>query len=711
MAVQSERPAPGFTDVHVAGGGDPIITYRTNLVTYQEALVKGQFVGLGWNGSGHILPVRARHDVVNHACPQAFWVELDGQLLHARWRSADVTVRDHETGREAIVALEHAVRPVSIRVHTRLDGTAVLDRWLEIENLSDRPAALAAAFPWSGVLQTLGAPCDPESAPFSAGYFSDAHALNEGDFTWHPLPFARCTIDGRYRRDRHRHPFFVVRNHLTGEHFFGQLAWSGGYAFEFDLDDGHKIGWPPRLCFRAGPDAPAPQRMIDPGETVSTPHMHLGLVIGDLDACAQAMHEHLRTSWFVQPPANRAGLVEAGVGPEQQITPDLVRHEVDVLASVGAELFFIDASWYTPPNGSWSLTVGDWRPDPQRLQEGIEPIRDYVHEKGLLFGLWMEPERIGPESEVYRQHPDWVQRRYDGDVPPRMHVDMTDPQVLAWMEQQIDRLIGEYELDFFRLDYNVGHIGPAGCIERGAFTENTYWRYYEFVYAMWQRLRDRYPNVIFENCAGGGGRTDIGMTRVFNHTWITDWQAAPRSFSITSGMTLALPPERVDRLTGMGQECYRTADIDFQARLSIFVHPTVSCQHPIGTRPNPVQRARVRHALNIYKQFVRPIHRTSRIYHHTPVVDGLDPAGWGALELASADRRKAMVGLFRLADPADDEFLLRARGLDISKQYDVTFDNAEEKCVLDGYVLARQGIPIHLRSSLTSELLLIEAKD
>ena len=92
---------------------------------------------------------------------------------------------------------------------------------------------------------------------------------------------------------------FLVRNHATGEYFVAQLAWSGGYSFEFDLAAApHAKDGTARLYFRAGPDAPAPQRVIAPAESVRTPELHLGLVMGDFDHGIQAMHAHLRRSVF-----------------------------------------------------------------------------------------------------------------------------------------------------------------------------------------------------------------------------------------------------------------------------------------------------------------------------------------------------------------------------------------------------------------------------
>lgn len=708
-----------FSDVFVAHDPEPVsrahktwahqtVTYRSGLVAYQESLIRGQFVGRSWNGSGYTNPESERFDPALHPAPQAFWVELDGQLLWSHWEWRDLTQSEDTNGLTAIVELHHTVRPVVIRVHTRLDGTPILTRWLEIVNCSEQPAALSAAFPWSGVLQTVTHALNQGDSPYSIGYFIDTHWGNEGDFDWRALPYAGYRIDGRYRRNRHRHPFFVLRNHHTGEHFVGTLAWSGGYAFEFDLDDGHERGTA-RLWFRAGPDAPAPLRVIAPGETVTTPEMHLGLIIGDLDACIHALHDHLRQSVLHPQPPERTGLIVGGIGPEQELTPELVFSEIDSVAEVGGEVFLIDASWYTPPYGSWSATVGDWQVDRERFPQGIKPFRDYVQAKGMRFGLWMDAERIGAESRLAKDHPEWLARGYDDQAELGGQIDLTQPAVAQWLEHEIERLLVEHELDLFRLDYNVGNIGPGGYNFHSGFVENSYWRYYEALYGIYERLAARHPHVIFQNCASGGARTDVGMIRYFDHTWITDWQIAPRSFSITNGMTMALPPERVDRLAGMGQAAQRSADLDFQFRLPLFVHPTINWFYLKDATPNPTQLARIKHMVDIYKNFVRPMQRSSRIYHHTPVVTGFEPCGWGVLELASRDRTRALAGLFRLSDPAEPEYLLRLRGIDPGQRYRVTFDNTAQTCILEGFTLSQIGTPVRLETALTSELLVVEA--
>ncbi len=207
---------PTWTDVLFTEAPDPTLTYRTAWAVYEESLIHGRFVSRGWNGAGFVNFYDGRIAPKELGHHHAFWLEIDGQLLATDWRWGGCETAETAGGRHSVVTLTHAVRPVTVRVHTQLDGTAILVRWLEITNTNDRSAALSAAFPISGGLQrTLRwrAPLDGAGrALYSLGYFENAEWGTEGNFQWHDLPSGVFRFEGRYRRHRHRHPLFVVRN-------------------------------------------------------------------------------------------------------------------------------------------------------------------------------------------------------------------------------------------------------------------------------------------------------------------------------------------------------------------------------------------------------------------------------------------------------------------------------------------------------------------
>lgn len=713
-----ETDKPEWTDVAVAYGKEIVISYRSGMVVYEESFQNDRLTGRGWNGTAYINVYAGRVDPDAYPQANAFWLEMDGQFLGGDWEwvgieqfpdDQPIAAMPRPFALHAVVTLRHRLRPVTVRVHTGLDGTSIIVRWLEIMNTGDAPASVGAAYTWSGIIEQQSRwreHLTPGKSLYSLGYMANDRSCTEGSFHWFDLPDARYAVDGRAFRGQLRHPMFVLRNNATGRHFIGQLAWSGGYSFEFSLDA------PPstsnndsQLWFRAGLNGPAPQRMLAPGETIATPEMHLGVAHGGLDEAVQAMHDHIRLSVLMPQARGRGGWIESGVGPEVEITADLVMQCIEHAADIGAEVFFIDASWYAPPKAHWWNTVGDWIVNTERFPNGVAPFRERAHALGILFGLWMEPERVGSNCGVASEHPEWLMRDFNGKERGGM-LDLTKPEVAEWVENQIERVIVDNDLDFFRLDYNEHGTGRCAIDN---FAESHFWRYYDELYAIYDRLRARYPNVIFESCACGGGRTDLGMVRRFAHTWITDWQIAPRSFAITNGMTMALPPECIDRLI-FGQSGHRAGDLDFQVRQLLFVRPTIGPEHwQTGPSRNPELRKKVKAAISFYKEFVRPFASTSRIYHHTPVVDGIEPRGWGVIELVSRDRDRGICGLFQLASPDQPEYHLRLRGIDSSRTYNVTFGNSGDTSLIEGFVLAKQGVTIRLEGALSSELVIYES--
>jgi alpha-galactosidase len=267
----------------------------------------------------------------------------------------------------------------------------------------------------------------------------------------------------------------------------------------------------------------------------------------------------------------------------------------------------------------------------------------------------------------------------------------------------------EYGVDLFRLDYNVTDSRGGGNRVRDGFLENTTWRHYEAFYAMLERLHKKFPKMIFENCAGGGARTDLGILRYMNTTWISDMSVLPKSVKILNGMTMLLPPEICNRTYGTQWDIQRLyGDLDTQLRVGLFAHPTGIGIAPSLADLNPVNARHVRHAIELYKTFIRPMLATSRVYHHTPEMPFEAPGDWLALEYASRDRARAYAGVFRLSGEGPPEYLFRPRGLRAATRYRVTFDNSGEAIAKTGYELRQEGIRVRLENGIRSELLLFQ---
>jgi len=705
-----------YINVFLRQKPEPVYCYRSGLTVYEERFLNGTLIAGGWNAAGYPLNVLSNApsfiNTMSFAEPTTFHVELDGETVDFMLEVKDFKTIQRENGcEEAVLTLLSSIKPVEIIVHTLLDGTPMITRWLEIHNLSKEDMALSRLSVFSGALQQMRSfrIMDPDVSPediYELGYFENCHWGSEGAFAWKKLPFDKTTIAGRFSRDRYRHPAFFLKNKVNGQFFFGQLGWSAGYEFAFDY-----------IADREKPDVSLgiemsitghhPLRLIGAGETFVSPQVHIGTMFGTFDDVVNASYDHIRHSVLNLPEASgEACLVGAGMGAEHDMSMETSKRFVDQMAEAGSELFIVDAGWFCPPNHEteWWYYTGEWHYNKERYPGGIEELQEYVHSKGMKFGMWMEVERIGLKASCYGQHPEWFCKLpFDGTSTEFLN--FTNPEAVAWAEEEIARVITEYKLDLFRVDHNMN---PVFYMNAGKRPECGSIKHYEAVYGMYERLKKRFPNVIFENCAGGGGRTDLAMLHAFNHTWVSDWQQAPRSLYITSGMTLVLPPERVDRLVaGMG--CHEQASLDFHMRNAMLGHLTLNVFSPASAEYNEQQLAFVKHSVDIYKSFIRPFLPTSRMYHHHPDVFGAREEGYIALELVAEDRTKAAIGIFSLPKAGIKQVTVVPRGLDSSRNYHVTFDNTGDKMLVSGRELVTNGLKTRHISVMTSELVLLEA--
>ncbi|MBI2843686.1 MAG: alpha-galactosidase [Armatimonadetes bacterium] len=690
----------GFTDVALKRSPEPEVRFVSDQVVCVEANKDGRWLGRYWSADGRI-------NMPNEVWEQdAFQIEIDKQLLQTGWKyvSGSEAAKTESGARHFVVQLTNTTRLIEVKVHTVLDGTPILTRWIEVTNKSDKPMALNSVYPWAGRLWPVRQPYgDASFVPerrYTLGYFTRDIWSNEGWFEWKELQ------DGSFlvkcdKGQGHDDPFFIVRNESAGEYFIGHLAWSANYNMEFQKDD-------TGLLFKVGPASAAALRVIAPNETIKTPEVHLGYVSGDLDHAVQSMHDHLRRFVLPKRTQGRSFLIEYLVPADQgYYTPfdeTSAMKCVDIAAAIGAELFILDAYW-------WDITC-DWVPSAKRFPRGLKPLVDYVHQKGMLFGLYAETEGgRGPikESNIYKQHPDWFM--------PKEIVNLAIPEAAQWVESEICRLIEEHNLDLFRLDYNPYHTGEGLTVTRGGIEENNYWRYYDAFYSTYDRLMKKYPNVIFQQCAAGGARNDLGTVSRFHEIYLTDGLSIPHELRVYSGLTLGLPPENFVILHGAdgGPGAGRSQNLDTILRMSYSVATPqifVGMVAPSVEELSPYRRDRFLHYAKIYKEFIRPALPTCKIFHHEPVNSrgGVLSSGWFAMEYATPDKTKGWANIIRTGPADSDLYVFRPRGLDHSKTYKVTFDSRNETITIDGLQLAREGLPVWLESVGSSELLLIKER-
>lgn len=697
-----------FFDIFYQPGESPAFCYRSGKTVYEEMLFNGGFIACGWNAAGYPLNLlakcSARLEKKRFTEPFAFNIELDGQSVDFALEFVDFKSEKSEEGIKSVITLKSKIKPVIIRINTLLDGTAMFTRYLEIENLSDKSMNLSRLSLMGGGIEINETERFTNSKKpeeyYSIGYYANDGWAREGEFKWRPLMPEVTSIDTRFNRDRFRHPLLFIRNNLTGKLWFMQIGWSGGCRFTVDYNAQPDRG-STRLAFKAEIASHNPMLIIKPHETFVTPEIHIGHVFGDVDEAVNEMIAHIRKSVLNMPEADGAqALINCGMGAEHDMTVETSKAYIRQFAEMGGEIFTVDAGWECPPDeeAEWPHYNGINLPNPDRYPDGIAVLSDYAHERGLKFGLWVDIESAGKYCSLHETHPEWFTVNPFGEASPKF-LDFSVPQAAEWAENELARIITEYKLELLRVDHNVDFTEYFG-MRNG---ECVSIKHIKAVYKMYENLKKRFPNVIFENCAGGGGRTDLGIMKYFNHSWVSDNQCAPQSVQITNGMTMALPPERVDRLfAGMG--CHSFGTLDLQMRNCMLGHISLNVISPADAEINAEQMEFVKHSVKVYKEFIRPFLAKSKVFHHTPDTEKDE---FSVLEIASPDASKGAVAVFALAD-TKGKIKICAKGADPSKQYRVTSDNDGYTFTVSGKELKQDGITVDIPFAMSSELLLYE---
>ncbi len=703
-----------FRNIYYQQGKNPVFCYRSRLAVREETLIDGVLVSSGHNAAGYPLNVLcgfpSRLNPRDFAEPSAFNIEIDGQCIDYHLTFVDFETVESENSTECILTLESGIKPVTLKIHTVLDGTQMLTRHIEIINNSDKPMSLSRLSLISGGIEAFDRSMLTNKGIdelYSVGYFTNDHWAREGEFAWKSLSHDTLCIDTRFGRDRFRHPIIFIRNNATGTIYTCQTAWSGGCRFSVDFNATEETDFI-TLAFKAEITSHKPITVIPAGKKFITPEVHFGIVCGSLDEAVNDMHSHIRKSVLNMPEANpTACLVGAGMGAEHTMSVEDSKEFMHQFSSLGAEVFIIDAGWECPPGRQteWGEFNGMNIPNPERYPNGLGELSDYCHSLGMKFGLWVDIETFGRLSGKINEHPDWRGSDIFGNQS-RNYIDMSRPDVAEWAESELARIITEYKLDLLRVDHNISFRDYFAIRDTGTgIQECVSVRHINAVYNMYNNLKKRFPDVIFENCAGGGARTDLGMMKNFNHTWVSDCQRAPHSVMITNGMTLALPPERIDRLfAGMG--CHEFCSLDVQMRNTMLTHMTLNVIAPVGAELNADQAEFVRHCVDIYKNFIRDFLPEAKIYHHTPE-SAKDTYNGCVLEIASPDCRKGAIGVFSFPC-GKSEFNVIPKGINSGMNYKVTLDNSGATFTVSGYELMANGLKIKLPSPLSSELILFE---
>jgi alpha-galactosidase len=213
-------------------------------------------------------------------------------------------------------------------------------------------------------------------------------------------------------------------------------------------------------------------------------------------------------------------------------------------ASIGVERFVMDDGWFGQRSND-RAGLGDWYVNPVKFPHGLKPLIDKVHSLGMDFGLWVEPEMVNPDSDLYRKHPDWVLNftgRPRSEGRNQLTLNLARQDVRDYVFQFLDKLLNENDIAFLKWDYNRNWSEPGWPAVAPEDQKKVYINYTRNLYSILEELRTKHPRVEIESCSGGGSRVDLGIMRYTDEVWPSDNTDAFDRLLIQDGFSYAYAP-------------------------------------------------------------------------------------------------------------------------------------------------------------------------
>lgn len=334
---------------------------------------------------------------------------------------------------------------------------------------------------------------------------------------------------------------------FSGEHgsFFGGVNWSGAWKLQASgpAEDGRVV-----IEFSLGDSAAT----LTGAEPLEGPHGFFGVAKDDQADVTLALQSYFRRGLRHGRPLAAPVTYNSWFAWGTRIDDNVVRHEMETAAHAGAELFVIDAGWYAGSGDVWDFStgLGNWVPDPERFPSGLGSLTDYAHERGMKLGLWVEPERLDLAAVFELE---LAGERMLATVGGRYHPGMDNAEATtaqiclghdegrAWVLAQLVRLIDTARPDYLKWDNNFWINCDRPDHAHGAAGGN--FAHVKGLYAVLAALRERYPELAIENCAGGGNRLDPGLLQYTDSAWMDDVTApSARVRHNLEGLGTIFPP-------------------------------------------------------------------------------------------------------------------------------------------------------------------------
>jgi len=443
-------------------------------------------------------------------------------------------------------------------IYEAFDGVPVVRRRSRITNTGTEPVGIE--FLSSAMLHGLAAPQDYEQA------LRIHVALNSwmAEGQWHTLrpsemgfvenertswSGAQAGSIGSWSTERYL-PMAMVENTKLSLIWFWQIEHNGSWYWEVSNVSARSNYADDVYAYLGGPDDlhSAAWKQLKPEETFETVPVAIGCVHGSFGEAVEALTRYRRVVRERSRKRNSQCPVIFNDYMNCLWGDPTEAKELPLIAAAakaGCEYFVIDAGWYADINEDWSPTIGSWQPSPTRWPRGLKFVLDQIRQTGMIPGVWLEPEVAGAKSLLAQKPDNWFFTRHGKRVlkNSRFLLDFRNPEVRAYLDQVIARLVNEYGVAYIKMDYNVDSLQGtelnADSFGQGLLEHNR-------AHLAWlENILNRYPDLIIENCGSGGGRMDYAMLSLLQIQSMTDQEDYLKLPAILVGASAAVLPEQL----------------------------------------------------------------------------------------------------------------------------------------------------------------------
>lgn len=449
-------------------------------------------------------------------------VHADGNMT-LDMNVAGVTTKKEDNGAEVTtITMTDKVYPFTIDVNYRTyPGEDVIETWVEASH--DEKGVVNLSRFMSGYL-----PIRRSDVHVSQLYGSWA---NEGRVEEAPLPHNLKVIKNKdgVRNSHTSHAEVMISLDGKGQEDNGRvigaaLCYGGNYKLMFDTDDSDYHH------FFAGINEENSSYNLKKGERFVTPPLALTYSEEGLGGVSRNFHKWGRDYRLAHGNEPRKILLNSWEGVYFDINEQGMKDMMTDIAGMGGELFVMDDGWFGVkyPRNNDSSSLGDWTVDTTKLPNGIKGLCSAAEERGIKFGIWIEPEMTNSVSELYEQHPEYVVKApkrdaIEGRGGTQLVLDMANPKVQDLVFNVVDTLMTNYpQIDYIKWDANAPIMNHGSQYQTADNQSHLYIDYHKGLETTLQRIRAKYPDLTIQACASGGGRANWGILPYFDEFWVSD---------------------------------------------------------------------------------------------------------------------------------------------------------------------------------------------